>query len=757
MRDNGAEQSAEVVFPPPGQTGLPTGLEAVQLFLKTIFGDGFREAHVTGFLGDPTSRADGRWGGGHYERLAPTLSPQHNLYVTVSTFRPDPAGKDSRSLSQFKRFHALMIDDIGRGQKIPPGAIPDRVRGSGPAGAGTVSYPCGRATALVETSPGNFQAWYALSEDLSPRAAAWLQDSVLAKLDVLRDPGMLGLNRYGRLPGGSNTKASVLEKNDGKPWSVRLHSLQALLRYTLTDLCEIFGIDPPTEVDLAERTDRGTDLDADTLDAVIQSWIKAATDAGLEPVPGRRDGTWLIHCPWTEDHTDKRPDRSAAFSVPDANRSAWFKCHHGHCEHRTLYDFLRYLKQGSTLVLSHRSLPGTAGFDPVKEDDLIDIEAPPAPIDNYAITTVRDIWSRKIEVPLLISGLGIPAQGVSVLAGLGGVGKSTLALQLASCVVLGEAFIGECDILRPGPVLIYAGEDVASVAGERLNWLRQDLRWSDSAISRIEQEVRFIHRPEIEVAADLDVRARVKRILAQDAASLVLQYTRNREVVQPLDAWGRFAHALSRYPGTRMLILDPKVLVDLSEENDAYAQASFMSRLHQFAVDFDLCILLIHHTTKAAARAEVVDAEMVRGSGAIVNEARHVMTLSKKVYPKGQRQRPNRLSLSVVKTNYGPLADYTLFHIGGAAMMPDLSREEVGPMADDLTRLYTMLSEHPEGRLPAAAELAKRLHLRRQAITDMITTLFREGIVSGERVRYLAEDHAARFAEFTQAQNDLLS
>lgn len=176
-------------------------------------------AILCGFMGDPNDRPSYAW---RPRPWAPgdsiPLSPRANGYVCVSTVRASADGTWRRRREGFAAAHAFMIDDLGT--KLPLSLLD--------------SQP---PSALVETSPGNFQAWYFFAEPMTsmPQYAA-LGEAFIAKHAAGIDPGMAGFNRVGRLPGFVNGKA----KYNG--FVTVLHSLDAH-RYTPEQIATAFGLD----------------------------------------------------------------------------------------------------------------------------------------------------------------------------------------------------------------------------------------------------------------------------------------------------------------------------------------------------------------------------------------------------------------------------------------------------------------------------------------------------------------------------------
>lgn len=141
---------------------------------------------VCGFPTDPKSKPN--WTGRAYRRPKPNdafggFAQTWNNYLSVASIKE--GGR--RHGACFAAMHAFMIDDLGSKLTLNNLALPPSL--------------------LLETSPGNYQAWYKLDPPIADQvAAASLIAAAIAKLGGGKDPGMAGAVRYGRLPVGSNTK-----------------------------------------------------------------------------------------------------------------------------------------------------------------------------------------------------------------------------------------------------------------------------------------------------------------------------------------------------------------------------------------------------------------------------------------------------------------------------------------------------------------------------------------------------------------------
>jgi hypothetical protein len=306
-------------------------------FLNAVFADMLPGSHtiICGFSGDPNTKdrdeARRNWCGRPWRRgdAVPARFDALNSYYTVSTFEPDrETGEQRRRKSEFLQMHVVMVDDIGT--KIPRASI--------------VLNP----SALIETSPGNFQGCYFLADDDDSRdrerCERLVQRMIEAGLAInSKDPGMTGVTRYARLPVGVNAKAKYIEQL-GAPFRVRIVSFEPTLRYSIQEIAQAY------KLDMTERRPRAPVIPiTPALIARGQSRFSATLEVfQILGMYRGQHGTWHeVTCPWLDSHTE-RADTGAALSEP-SEANGWaggYCCHHGHCRGiRGMKDIRAWLRQ----------------------------------------------------------------------------------------------------------------------------------------------------------------------------------------------------------------------------------------------------------------------------------------------------------------------------------------------------------------------------------------------------------------------------
>jgi hypothetical protein len=226
----------------------------------------------------------------------PAYKPTHkrregeSWFINTGSFIIDrfKNGKPSASVANCTHVLFMMLDDIGTKSKTPPLA----------------------PTAIVETSPGNFQYWYAYSDQptVEQHCAAL---SAIARAGYT-DPGATNAVRNCRLPG------SVNQKPGREAFECREVEFSKV-EYTLEEICAALGVTPDEESSRANHL-RLTDTGSDD----VLAWLN---EQGLVTSRVNSDGWCGVVCPNHAEHTNG--DIQARY-MP---QSRAFCCYHGHCEH----------------------------------------------------------------------------------------------------------------------------------------------------------------------------------------------------------------------------------------------------------------------------------------------------------------------------------------------------------------------------------------------------------------------------------------
>lgn len=306
-----------------GETDGATIVVGNDEFLRTLF-DGLPidvAPVVTSFIGNPATVSPAGWKSRRWRDGDNSLPAEANNYFSLATFRPDEAGEYRRRKAQFVALHVVMLDDIG-------GKVPME----------RVTLP---PTWLLETSPGNHQAGYLLTEPLSDGLLAdRLMNAIVAA--GLCDPGAKGpQSRLARLPVAMNGKHTP-------PFVCRMVTWTPDLRYSVADLVAGLQLEMG-QTERAKRTatrvhsSRPDDGDPVLIPRPEENAVLAELrERGLYKVP-LGEGKHDITCPWVQEHTGAVDGGTAYFEPDDNWPIGGFKCLHGHCAERHIRDLLAVL------------------------------------------------------------------------------------------------------------------------------------------------------------------------------------------------------------------------------------------------------------------------------------------------------------------------------------------------------------------------------------------------------------------------------
>ena len=293
-------------------------------FLLAAFGDELAEACpvVVSFEGNPAGASAKVWYGRPWQGSPDTvvsLPSSANNYFSLAVFRPDEAGHFRRKKARFRALYAVMLDDIGTKVARERLTLPP--------------------SWLLETSPGNHQAGYLLSEPLEDgRVADRLMNAIVAA--GLCDPGANGPRaRLARLPVAVNGKHTP-------PFQCRTVEWSPALRYSVADLVdglqlEMTSNERPARQGTRSAQQRPSDGDPVWIPGPEENSVLAVLrDRSLYKAP-LGDGKHDITCPWVTEHTGEVNGGTAYFEPDDNWPIGGFKCLHGHCAERHIRDLLR--------------------------------------------------------------------------------------------------------------------------------------------------------------------------------------------------------------------------------------------------------------------------------------------------------------------------------------------------------------------------------------------------------------------------------
>jgi hypothetical protein len=188
----------------------------------------------------------------------------------------------------------------------------------------------------------------------------------------------------------------------------------------------------------------------------------------------------------------------------------------------------------------------------------------PMPVEELLpVVRVGEIAEHESGPQWLVEGLW-GASSVGVIGGAPKCAKTWLGLDLALSVATGTACLGRYRVPQPGPVLVYLAEDALLMVRQRLEGMARDRGLELAAV-----EVHGITAAVLRLDREPD-RARLR--------------------------------ATARRLRPRLLLLDPWVRLHGIGENHAGEVAELLGYFRSLQRQFDVAVVLVHHTRKNAAR-----------------------------------------------------------------------------------------------------------------------------------------------------------
>jgi putative DNA primase/helicase len=361
MVDTSDQQPADIVQ----VAGDPADLSNDD-FLQAMFGARIADAFVCSNTTPPDTPDEqarmGMWVGGPLEFSRGLYRlPERQNYTCVSTFRRDSEDVYRRQIEYFEALHFIVLDDIGTKVPVDPRSL-----------------GLGEPTVINETSPGNFQWLYKLSEPITDISlASFLVKQVLStpvQGQLMTDQGSKGVTRLCKLPQGMNLKLSLPQ-----PWQNRVHSWRPDLIYSASEIAGWFGASLTNVQQVHARPA------ASAADAADHPLVLALQSAHLlKGGQQKGSGWWDVTCFQRHLHTNG-VDNGTAVKVRE-DGSWTFKCQHGHCSDLTPRDLYRWLVEQGFSVTPPQHRTNVARID----RDRLSFEVPAAEVDEFGFLDPDD-------------------------------------------------------------------------------------------------------------------------------------------------------------------------------------------------------------------------------------------------------------------------------------------------------------------------------------------------------------------------------
>jgi len=293
------------------------------------------------FPGDPRTVKASAWYARPWQAGSVTPDGANNLFA-MGSYYPGGDGQVRRKKTHFAALHAVMLDDLG--SKVP---------------LERVTLPL---SWLIETSPGNHQGGFILSEIIIDAAGAdRLMNAIIAA--GLCDPGAGGPTaRLARLPVGANGKHEP-------PFAHVLKVWEPTRRYTVEELVNGLEIELPPAG--RPKPARKTGADKRTLDTQADDDVHVPRPAENPVIAALKmcslyksplgGGKHDITCPWCHEHTDGLDTGAAYFEPDDLYPTGGFKCLHSHGAQYRIRALLAHLEVNPVAARMKPTIRTTAG------------------------------------------------------------------------------------------------------------------------------------------------------------------------------------------------------------------------------------------------------------------------------------------------------------------------------------------------------------------------------------------------------------
>ncbi|MGH1457211.1 MAG: AAA family ATPase [Alphaproteobacteria bacterium] len=506
------------------------------------------------------------WRGEIYTKRKSIEFPKENTYFSISMLRPVDGVLD-RKKDNFFAMLCIVLDDIGTKAQIPS------------------LEPSWR----LETSPGNEQWGYILKTPITdPEEAYRVVKAIIAA--GYCDKGAGGpATRYMRLPVGSNGKAEHMAKNGGKPVPHVLQIWKPEKHFSLDEIIDALDLK----------------FHENTSNADIESVNGDCTDLFQERID---DNELIRQICAGENYHDATLTLSARYFSRGMGRKAIIE---------TVQGFMMASGDDSDRwKVRYKDIPRLVdgAIQKFQETHVEDISF----VDFSSLATTQPP-PRQWIVPEWL-----PRGTLTLLAGAGGVGKSLLAQQLATCVANGFNWMG-----------------LETTQGNVLGFFCED---DNDELLRRAHNIFFTGLYDAEKASErlyLDARAGKYNTLATFGSDRQIQPTALLDQI----------HEQCQKIKPVLLILDNVAQMYAGAEIDRVQVTAFCNALTEIALKYNCAVLLLAHPAKA---------EGSEFSGSTAWEA----AVRTRLFLK--RNDDDTLTIKKAKANYSALDDINIRYQDGA-------------------------------------------------------------------------------------------
>ncbi len=254
--------------------------------------------------------------------------------------------------------------------------------------------------------------------------------------------------------------------------------------------------------------------------------------------------------------------------------------------------------------------------------------------DTHSLTE-HELEHRPPQKRFIIDRI-LPAARTAMI-GRGGLGKTMLLLYEALHVAIGSQLYAQHDILDPGRVLIVTAEEERALLVRRAASLLDRLNWDAAKKKQAFTSI-----------AIQDVSSRVPRLIGQNKSG---EFHVTPWTEKLIDGYAS--------AGIKWVIFDPISAFGMNENAMNDSAVVIMEAATRMSDGLGgAAVTLVHHTSKDAARNNIVDAHSGRGGSAFGDASRATRVLTSRIgLPNGVQAydpmtRTSRLTLHHVKNSY---------------------------------------------------------------------------------------------------------